>query len=53
MLDKKRSLCLVGADGGLLWQEKCRNAPMVLPSAAAEHAYGGPQLGFGAPLRHP
>ncbi|MGP3985805.1 DUF6461 domain-containing protein [Streptomyces sp. 3N207] len=52
LLNKKWSLCLVGADGELIWQEGMRNVPMTLPPPAAEHAYGGPELGLGGRLRH-
>jgi hypothetical protein len=52
LLNKSWSLCLVGTDGELLWQEICRDVPMVLPPPAEEHAYGGPELGLGGRLRH-
>jgi hypothetical protein len=45
-------LCLVDADGELLWREKPHNVPTPLPPPAADHAYGGPELGVGGRLRH-
>ncbi|MFI5689986.1 DUF6461 domain-containing protein [Streptomyces sp. NPDC051636] len=48
---KAWTLCLVNADGQLLWREGMRNVPTVLPPAVP-HAYGGPELGRGARLWH-
>lgn len=48
---KARTLCLVNADGELIWREGMRNLPTVLPPAQP-HAYGGPELGRGARLWH-
>ncbi|QKV96017.1 Curculin domain-containing protein (mannose-binding) lectin [Streptomyces sp. NA02950] len=48
---KAWTLCLVNADGDLIWREGMRNLPTVLPPAQP-HPYGGPELGRGARLRH-
>ena len=48
---KAWALCLVNADGDLIWRDGMRNVPTVLPPARP-HAYGGPELERGARLWH-
>jgi len=48
---KARTLCLVDADGEVLWRDNMRDMPAV-PPPAVSHVYGGPELGCGGRLRH-
>lgn len=52
LLGDSWSLCLVDADGELLWHSATPAEPRALAPPAAEHAYGGPAMGLGARLRH-
>ncbi|TXS08064.1 MULTISPECIES: Curculin domain-containing protein (mannose-binding) lectin [Streptomyces] len=48
---KARTLCLTDAAGTVLWHEGDQRPATPVP-AGAPYAYGGPELGVGARLRH-
>ncbi|MDN3354800.1 DUF6461 domain-containing protein [Actinomadura sp. DC4] len=48
---KTRDLCLIDAEGEVLWRDGMRDLPAAPPPARG-HVHGGPELGCGGRLRH-